>query len=271
MSTIVKFAGKSYVGSKAGVPTQEAVNLTALDAMSMAGLVELYNLVSSNLGRGWVKRFADTKAAIRRTWAILQEYDAQPDDDFQMSEEELAKQTGRPKAEAPVLAEVGNGSAVVQDTSQPNAFKVQLSDADKAQIAAEGAARKPAELPKSEQLLQAAAAARTAPSGRGNVWRRVKREEPSKIAYKPRPGTLQGQMYDGLTRDGGISMEDFCDLVEKSGSKDKMMYTPSGVWGGLRYLFVTLRGYGLDFDGKMLKLLVPADERAPQPLKGGNK
>lgn len=265
----IKFGSSVY--SEDLVPASGGVQPKPLSGMNGGQLLELYNLVSSNLGRGRVKRFSDNKAAIRRTWAILQEYDAQPDDDFQMSEEELSKQTGRPKAEAPVVAEVGNDSAVVQDTSQPNSFKVQLSDADKAQIAAEGAARKSAELPKSEQLLQAAAAARTAPSGRGNVWRRVKREEPSKIAYKPRPGTLQGQMYEGLTRDGGISMEDFCDLVEKSGSKDKMMYTPSGVWGGLRYLFVTLRGYGLDFDGKMLKLLVPADERAPQPLKGGNK
>lgn len=245
MSTIVKFAGKSYHESAAGVVAKGPgfVNVTDLTGPQ---LIELYNLVSSNLGRGRVKRFADTKSAIRRTWTILQEYAAQPEDD---QHDDL------------------------QDDSEMVSYenKVQLSETDKAQVADEAAARKPAELPKSEQLLQAAAAARAAPSGRGNVWRRKKREEPSKIAYKPRPGTLQGQMYDGLTREGGISMEDFCDLVEKSGSKDKMMYTPSGVWGGLRYLFVTLRGYGLDFDGNMLKLLVPGDERTPQPLKGGNK
>ena len=157
-----------------------------------------------------------------------------------MSAEELAKQTGRPKAD-----------------------DIVLSDTDKNQIAQEAAARKPAEAPKSEQLLQAAAAAKKAPTtgGRGNIWRRAKHENASKVAYRPLDGTVQGELYKLLTREGGIPMEEYCEAAKQIKTKDATLFTPSSVWGALRYLFVTNRGYGLDFDGTKLALLVPNDER----------
>ena len=50
-----------------------------LEQMTGPELLSLHNLVASNLGRTGTKRFSDTKSAIRRTWAILEEY-AQADD-----------------------------------------------------------------------------------------------------------------------------------------------------------------------------------------------
>jgi hypothetical protein len=47
-----------------------------LDQMTGPELLSLHNLVASNLGKGSTKRFADTKTALRRTWAILEEYQA---------------------------------------------------------------------------------------------------------------------------------------------------------------------------------------------------
>jgi hypothetical protein len=258
----IKFAGNTY--SEDLVPAAGGVQAKPLTGMNGGQLLELYNLVSSNLGRGRVKRFADTKSAIRRTWAILQEYAVQPEEGAEIIE------PGDPRwDESKTHALVRDNGETVTDTKGA----VTLTDTDKAQVASEAADRKTDELPKSEQLLQAAAAARREPttSRRGNIWRRAKHEDAARTAYRPRPGSLQRVMYDALTREGGITMEDFCDVVEKSGSRDKMMYNPSGVWGGLRYLFVTLRGYGLDFDGERLRLLVPKDERETPAPGGGQK
>ena len=68
----------------------------------------------------------------------------------------------------------------------------------------------------------------------------------------------------------GLTMEAYCEAAAKVKTKDATLFTPSSVWGALRYLFVTNRGYGLDFDGTRLKLLVPADERqSSRKLKQG--
>lgn len=94
-------------------------------------------------------------------------------------------------------------------------------------------------------------------------WAKAKREEPAKIAYKPRPGSSQAKMYDLLARPEGVDIQDFCDIMKGEGIKDKTLHTPPSVWSCLRYLFVTSKGYGLSFDGSRLQLLVPKDEREP--------
>lgn len=53
-----------------------------IDQMTGPELLSLHNLVASNLGKGTTKRFSDTEAARRRTWAILQEYDKADQDDL---------------------------------------------------------------------------------------------------------------------------------------------------------------------------------------------
>lgn len=116
---IITFQNKAYTGPDAGV-VQGHVDFE-LDKMSVPNLLTLYNLVSSNLGKGRVNRFSDSKAAVRRTWAVLQEYAK----DFEASEEELKAQTVRPVAEAPVV------SAPV----------VELTPADEKQIADEAQSR----------------------------------------------------------------------------------------------------------------------------------
>lgn len=94
------------------------------------------------------------------------------------------------------------------------------------------------------------------------VWRRAKREPAQKVAYRPLPGSVQDGLYVLLTAEGGMTMEDYCAGAKLLKTRDGTLFTPPQVWGALRYLFVTKRGYGLDFDGKRIRLLVPADERS---------
>lgn len=259
--TIITFASKTYAQAySAGAPNPKPICIELLGA---GELLSLYNLVAANLGQGRVKRFSDTASARKRTWAKLVEYQATIDaeakaDDFSMSPAELSAQTLRPKADE------GQHDDLQEDAEMAGyEAKVTLTPADRAQIADEAAARKSVELPKSEQLIAAAAAAKAAPTtgGRSNIWRRPKHENPSKIAYRPEDGTVQAGLYALLTKPGGIEMDAYCAAAKQLKTKDSTLFTPPSVWGALRYLFVTSRGYGLDFDGTKLQLLVPADER----------
>lgn len=68
------FNGKTYVESQTpGLPLP--TDQVAIDQMSGADLVSTFNLVSANLGKGRVKRFADTAAGRRRLLGILTEYE----------------------------------------------------------------------------------------------------------------------------------------------------------------------------------------------------
>ena len=260
-SNVIRFQGNSYSADL--VPAFGGVQPKPLIEMNSSQLLELYNLVSSNLGRGRVKRFADMKTAIKRTWKILQEYAAQPDEDFAMSPEELARQAPRAALHDHVTGAIERGE------KQPIAA-IELTPEDKAQIKAEAAARAPAPGAPSEALLQAMAANRKVPTAeKPPLWRRPKHEDPAKTAYRPRAGTLQATMYDLLTTPGGILIEAFCDAVKATGTRDRTLFTAPNVWAAMRYLYVANRGYGLDFDGQRLALLVPKDERSTEPKKEG--
>lgn len=215
----ITFAGKTYAETGyVGKPQ----NVIALDdpTVTSPGLLEVYNLVSSNLGRGRVKRFADLASARRRTWAILEEYDAQ----------------------GPAGAE----EAPKKAASKPKAEPVQLSKEEKASIKQEAADRK--------------ASTSTTTVER---WRTPKRREPSKRCYMPRPGSKQDVAYKLLTQEGGIRVEDLCtemSKLDKAGKNSTEWKEPGTIWGSLNYLFVTQKGYGLDFDGERIRLLVGKDE-----------
>lgn len=92
-------------------------------------------------------------------------------------------------------------------------------------------------------------------------WRRVKREEPQKVAYRPLPGSVQDGLYQLLTASPALTMEEYCARASELNTSDRTLFVAPQVWGALRYLFVTKRGYGLDFDGTHIRLIVPADER----------
>lgn len=105
----VPFLGKVYTDyPQAGLPA----GTIHLNQMSNSELVELYNLVSANMGRGRVQRFTSVEVGIKRTWKILQEYGA---DDAPEAGAEA------PKGDAPAVT---------------------LTDTDKAQIKAEAGERK---------------------------------------------------------------------------------------------------------------------------------
>lgn len=69
---MIKFLQHTYAQTRTAAT---AVADKFLDEMTGPELLSLHNLVASNLGRVGTKRFSDTKAALRRTWAILEEYD----------------------------------------------------------------------------------------------------------------------------------------------------------------------------------------------------
>jgi len=95
-------------------------------------LATLHNLVASNLGKQSTARFKDNKAAVKRTWAMLEAYrdtvaKEQAADTFSASEDELAQQKIR--------------QAVRRD-GDPSAQVVQLSEADRKQVSDEAASRR---------------------------------------------------------------------------------------------------------------------------------
>jgi hypothetical protein len=243
MSKSITFQGHTYVEAPfLGMP-QGSVSVPALMGPE---LLDLYNLVAANLGRGRVKRFADNKSGAKRTWAILQDYDARPDDDFAMS--------------APLVAEVGNGSKVVQDTSAPNSFKVQLSDADRAQVTSEATARKPA--PQSEALLNLAAQAgakaqaqaklRNAPPTSDNPAKdaempalrkavKVMALDPKKTVYPRKSGSKQALLVDLLSRPEGATFGELYDGLAATGKPWKGVTIRSGLAWDINHI----AGYGV--------------------------
>lgn len=241
----IKFGDSLY--SEDLVPSFGGVQPKPLAGMNGGQLLELYNLVSSNLGRGRVKRFADTKTAVRRTWGILQDY-------VQTVESERAEYLARQFSKLPedIRKDVTSGAVPLE--AAVNEFERQQTQVEKPQ-------------PKSEALLQQIAAARQEPAPKAELWRRPKHENPAKTAYRPRPGSLQATMYDLLVTPGGIQVETFCAAVKATGTKDKTLFTPSNVWAAMRYLYAANRGYGLDFDGERLQLIVPKDERESSAAK----
>jgi hypothetical protein len=87
-------------------------------------------------------------------------------------------------------------------------------------------------------------------------------------AYRPKPGTQQAMIYDLLVRPGGTDIEYLCGEINKTmGENTRVPWTPSNAWSGLRYLFCSLKGYGLRFDGRLLWLEVPKHEVSA--AKGG--
>lgn len=230
MTKTIAFAAKRYMLDNPQGFEPGLGDVIAVAQMTGAQLLELYNLVSSNLGRGRVKRFSDTKAAIRRTWAILEEYDAQ----------------GPAGAETKPNETPVNDSGTKLVNTGKDAFKVELSEKDRASINQEAADRKAQK-----------------PATKVERWRTPKRREPSKRCYMPRPGSKQDQAYQLLTQEGGIRVEDFCSAMaalDKDGKNSTEWREPGTIWGGLNYLFVTQKGYGLEFDGERIRLLKGAEE-----------
>lgn len=223
----ITFATKTYALEPAiGLDRAKVIFLQDNDGkpeLSGPELVELYNLVSSNLGRGRVKRFATPAAGVKRTWKLLEEYD----------NEGPAEEAPAPKADKPK--------------------QVELSETEKASIKTEAKDRKAA--------------------GEGSKverWRTPKSRPASKVCYKPRAGSKQAKAYELLTRKGGIKVEDFCSEMSKldtAGKNTTEWKEPGTIWGGLNYLFVSQKGYGLEFDGERIKLIIGAEERDPSSKK----
>lgn len=103
-------------------------------------------------------------------------------------------------------------------------------------------------------------------------WRKPKKVAPAKVAYRPRAGSLQHRMYQMLTRESehgfGCTVEEFCEDQRQAGAAPTMLKLEQ-TWSNLGYLFVSQKGYGLEFDGERIWLLVPADERDAVPAKKG--
>lgn len=85
---MIKFLGKTYAQTQ--TPAERGADLF-LDQLTGPQLVELHNLVRSNLGLSTTKRFADTKTAIKRTWSALEQYDQANDESLGKGQVELSE------------------------------------------------------------------------------------------------------------------------------------------------------------------------------------
>lgn len=243
----ITFAGKTYV--ERGIMFQPGqIPLTTLSGPE---LLSLYNLVASNLGRGSVKRFADTATGAKRTWKLLCEWADQPTGDFEMSEEELAGQKGRQVNRE----DVANPSVTVEP-------KVQLSDADHAQIADEAKSREPSPNDVAERLMkvasagavkaQAQAALRASPPASDNpakdaempALRRALKPlalAPKKTVYPRKADSKQALLIDLLSRPQGVTFGELYDALAATGKP----WQGVTIRSGLAWDVNNIAGYGV--------------------------
>lgn len=195
-----------------------------LDQMSGPELVTLFRLVKSNLGEEVrTTRFPDSKTAVKRTWAALEQYDQSNDqslgtDDFTMSEEELNAQKGRVKSEP----------------------QVELSEADKRQIADEAQSRQPS-------------TPAPAPEKKARKPRGMRFVFPVGDEIKPvRAGTFRAKLVELFSTKPGATFDEA--LAATWGSKEGMdpEVAKKTCYEGIRLLHYYV-GYGMkqDADGRI--------------------
>lgn len=267
----ITFLSKRYMEANPSGFVPGLADAISVADMTGAQLITLYNLVSSNLGRGSVKRFADSKSGAKRTWKLLCDWADQGD--FEMSEEELAQQKGRDEIKredianpAVVIVEKGPEASVIPSlkvvktvdggtaivTNKP---KVELSDADKAQIADEAKSRKPDPV---EALMTVATtgAARTQlrnnPPASNNpakdaempALRKAAKAlnlEPKNKVYARKEGSKQAILVDLLSRPEGATFGELYDALAATGKPWKGVTIRSGLAWDINHI----AGYGV--------------------------
>lgn len=201
---MIKFLGTTYADTRSHAE-RDADKF--LDEMTGPQLVELFRLVSSNLGEETrTTRFSDTKAGVKRTWAALQRCDAANDQSL------------------------GTGD-------KP---KVELTDADKRQIADEAESRQaPAPAPAPEKKTRK-------PRGMRFVF-------PAGDEIKPvREGTFRAKLVELFSKAPGATFEEA--MAATWGSKEGMdpEVAKKTCYEGIRLLHYYV-GYGMkqDADGRI--------------------
>lgn len=111
MST-VKFLKNTY----AIKAVRDVPNAVILDSLSTPQLATLFSEVASNLGKKGVNRFADKESAVRRTWAVLCEYEGTD------VTGDTAKKAAPKKAEAPAAAATPTATKVKKPGKKPFRF-----------------------------------------------------------------------------------------------------------------------------------------------------
>lgn len=182
MTKIITFGGKSYVAQHTTDIASRAHQ--SVEHLSGPQQVDLYNLVSSNLGRGRVKRFADGKSGARRTWAILTEWAEQPDE-------------GAPKI-APKLADAPTNRDLVQqlsDTASRGAAQTALRNSPPSSDNPAKDAEMPA-LRKAVKLTDLKPKAKVYPRKAGS------KQAVLIDLLSRKTGATFGELYDGLAETG---------------------------------------------------------------------
>ena len=266
-----------------------------LTEQSASNLVSLYNDAAAELGRDPVKRFSDRKTAERRVAAIRDELAGYRASIKVVGEIEI---TPNPVVATVVIAasEVGMmkptnilvASGAENYLDHPDArYAVKVEGRDESHLV-RGAGPptesawpltvvdlgNPGSSPLSGKVIQTTVNTVTltvpptadstplpAPAAKPERWRRPKRCEPGPVAYKPRAGSKQAVMYDLLTLAPRVSLERVCETMLAHGGSERS-WVPEKVWGELSFVLATQKGYGLDFDGTTIQLLIPADERS---------
>jgi hypothetical protein len=236
----IKFLGDNYA-EPSTVATDGSTILVG--KLSGAELVDLYNLVSSNLGRGRVKRFADTKTGVKRTWAILQEYDAQletprPTNQAHGMEPPTVQLTPEDKAQVADEAASRGGYQSALPALQPKQSP-KRSDVLLAQLAATGAKNQAQADLRSRPAPGDAAKAAEMPALRKAA--KALSLAPKKKVYARKAGSKQAVLVDMLSRPQGATFSELYDALAAVGKPWKGVTIRSGLAWDINHI----AGYGV--------------------------
>jgi hypothetical protein len=209
-------------------------------------LLAQYNTWAAELGEPTVSRFADNAVARRRTLALWHRVAA-------------ARKAAGGDTNTPHIKAVHDGAKanhfVLNPTGQA-AVKAARTATNAAHSEAKAAVEAMARGEQPRVIVEA--------STRVEAWRKPKSVKPGRRAYLPRPGSKQARMYE-LVKGEGTTPEAFADAMN---ALNAGKWTAQTVWGSLTYLFCKLRGYGLEFDGTTIRLVIPKEEQVPPATKG---
>ena len=216
---------------------------------ALGTLVSMYNDAAFELQRPMINRFADRKTAERRTAAIREELKGQ----------RVEKDTHRDyPREADGVKTVG----LIEITPNPTMAA--------AVIAAEQSLGHHGPKDRDKGVLNEAVkdaiaeqSDKTPPAAQPERWRQPKKWPAGKTAYRPRPGSLQAEAYALLTQPGGILVEAFSDAMKAKCKPGVKNWDLTVLWSNITYTLCSGHGYGAEFDGARVWLIVPRDERDP--------
>ena len=221
-----------------------------LAELSGPELVKMHNELVFELGQGdaaEVKRFSDSKTAVRRVWAKLEEYAAAK------PETQMKGDVRAADAPHPAIKSITNTPVDVAPKEDPAAKKARLQEASRAAIDEKptpSAPVKPADPAKVAAAAQAAL--RASPPASDNPKKDAEMPalrksakplnlEPKKKVYARKEGTKQALLVDLLSRPQGATFGELYDALAAGGKPWRGVTIRSGLAWDMNHV----TGYGI--------------------------